>query len=94
MTASQPPRWYQYRLSSLLAVMLLVAVFARPGWSELQRRQASGNWGYWRLFAHDKNHEEHRQAAVQRGLEWLQTHQDAADWNVPTHVGQSQESDL
>jgi hypothetical protein len=93
MTASPPSRWYQFRLGTLLAVMLLVALLARPAWQQLRRWQAGG-WDYWRLFGRVVSHEQRQQAAVQRGLEWLQTHQGAADWNVPPHIGQSQESDL
>jgi hypothetical protein len=94
MTASHRPRWYQFRLGSLLTVMFLVALAARPAWQELGRWQARGGWDYWRLFRQEVSHEQRQQAAVQRGLEWLQTHQGAADWNAPPHVGQSQESDL
>lgn len=95
MTARHWQRWYQFRLRSLLAIMFIVALLARPAWHELQRWQTQGySWEYWRLLRPQVSHEERQRAAVQRGLEWLQSHEGGADWNAPTHAGQSQESDL
>lgn len=95
MKPSTSPRWHQFSLASLLIAMTLAGLLARPTWHEFKRWQARGyDWEYWRLSGRQVTPEERQRAAVERGLKWLQTNTDHADWQAESAAGQTQESDL
>lgn len=75
-------RRLQFSLFSLLVLLTLVAIAARPG---------AWIWRHWQETRRSKAAD----ATVSRAVEWLRANQARNDsWAVSPSAGQSQESDL